>query len=107
MEFTVQDVINAIEAEFEGYESEFYVSLSQSRPLRLPTLGDEGLDAYEVEQYGGEGQGDEYYVVFKIEDRLFKKDAWYSSYDGTDWDECGPVYEVESFQKTITDYRAL
>lgn len=62
-----------------------------------------------VEEIGGEGQGDYAAVIFSVKTpkgtRLFRKEGFYSSYDGTDWD--GNFAEVETFQKTVTDYRAI
>ena len=41
--------------------------------------------------YGGEGQGDEYWVVFSVEKdsekTFFRLDGWYSSYDGSSFDD--------------------
>jgi hypothetical protein len=59
-----------------------------------------------VDRYGGEGQGDTLYVVFELEGRYFKFDGYYSSYDGYSWDD-GHLYEVEPFEKTVTDYRPI
>lgn len=39
-----------------------------------------------VEHFGGEGQGDDYWTVFKIGDRHFRKTGWYSSWEGASWD---------------------
>lgn len=59
----------------------------------------------EVEQYGGEGQGDTWYSVkyFKDHDVYIRTDGYYSSYNGTDFDE-GYGYEVKPTEKTITVY---
>lgn len=62
-----------------------------------------------VKDIGGEGQGDYAAVIFAVETpegrRLFRKEGYYSSYDGTDWD--GDFAEVEEFEKTVTDYRKV
>lgn len=41
-----------------------------------------------ADEYGGEGEGSTYYVVVKFVDHdvYIKVDAYYESYDGTDWD---------------------
>lgn len=46
-----------------------------------------------IEQKGGEGQGEEYYIVIYLTDHNFyvKADGYYSSYSGVDWES---VYEV-------------
>lgn len=69
-----------------------------------PNLGVvEGLGRGEyVDSYGGEGQGDERWVVIRFGDRYFRKDGYYASYDGTTWD--GDFREVKPTQKTITVY---
>ena len=66
----------------------------------------EGVGEWEeVDQYGGEGQGDTWYSVkyFKDHNVYIKTDGFYSSYNGTEFDE-GYGREVFSKQKTITVY---
>jgi hypothetical protein len=64
-----------------------------------------------VDNYGGEGMGDQYFVVFEIvsEDgltrRMFKKNGYYASHDGAYLD--GRLFEVKPVQKTITVYEAV
>ena len=64
----------------------------------------------EVEQYGGEGQGDTWYSVkyFPDHDVYIRVDGFYTSYNGTDfndgWDCCS---EVRPEQKTITVYKQI
>lgn len=47
----------------------------------------------EIDSYGGEGQGEEYFVVSRVFDKkteesfFIKFDAYYSSWDGIDWSE--------------------
>jgi hypothetical protein len=57
-------------------------------------------------EYGGEGQGDEYWMVVSISDgktaRFFRKDGWYASYDGGYLD--GKTYEVTPKEKLVTYY---
>jgi hypothetical protein len=57
----------------------------------------------EVEQYGGEGQGDTWYSIkhFKDHGVYIKTDGFYSSYNGTDFDY-GFGSEVKPVQKTVT-----
>ena len=61
-----------------------------------------------VQHYGGEGEGDQYYDVYKITDTLthkfayIKYEGYYDSWNGTSWDaECRLVTPVE---KTIIVY---
>lgn len=67
-----------------------------------------------VEDFGGEGQGDNYYLVFEIQwyvqggqiagaygsTSFFKLPGYYTSYEGGEYD--GDLYEVKPVQKTIT-----
>lgn len=61
----------------------------------------------EVDSYGGEGKGEEWYVVmhFVDHDVYIRVDGYYSSYEGVDfydgWSNCS---EVRPQQKTITVY---
>lgn len=60
----------------------------------------------EVEQVGGEGEGDTWYSVkyFKDHGVYIKTDGFYSSYNGTDFYE-GYGREVKPEQKTITVFQ--
>ena len=69
----------------------------------LPGIG----RAVVVESFGGEGQGDELWFVFKVygEDgttRLFRRNGWYQSFHGGEYD--GPTDEVYEAEKTIKVY---
>ena len=59
----------------------------------------------EVEQRGGEGQGDRWYTIkyFKDHDVYIKTKGFYSSYNGTDF-YYGFGEEVKPTQKTVTVY---
>jgi hypothetical protein len=62
----------------------------------------------EVDQYGGEGKGEDWWAVFhfKEPDIYVKIDGYYTSYDGTNFDggfeDCMKI--VSPRQKTITVY---
>lgn len=62
-------------------------------------------DFEEVKQVGGEGQGETWYSVkyFPKHDVYIKTEGFYSSYNGTDFDD-GYGEEVKPTQKTITVY---
>lgn len=61
-----------------------------------------------LEDFGGMDMGSERYVVFSMTDetgtRYFRKDGFYQSHYGTDWD--GEFREVRPVEKTITVYEA-
>lgn len=66
----------------------------------------DNLTAKVVAEYGGEGQGDQYWMVVSISDgtttRYFRRDGWYASYDGGTLD--GETYEVKPQERLITFY---
>lgn len=68
----------------------------------VPRLGKVRL----VEQHGGEGQGDQAWIVIGLTmchdvERLFRKEGWHASHDGTYYD--GELVEVAPrvIEKTI------
>lgn len=62
------------------------------------------LDIECVVDFGGEGQGDYWYRIFKIEDIFIKIDGSYQSYHGYDYREWRDVKEVFPKEKTIIVY---
>jgi hypothetical protein len=60
------------------------------------------------EQHGGEGEGDEYWLVFRVEnsdgsEQFFRVDGYYASYDGTSWDGA-QLREVNAVPRTVVFY---
>lgn len=57
------------------------------------------------EQYGGEGQGDIYFVVLSLEKngqkKYIKLDGWYASYAGHEFNDIYNPYEVKQVEKVI------
>lgn len=68
-------------------------------------LRGEKVEIVPVANYGGEGKGEERWVVARIGTQFFRKDGYYASHYGTDWD--GEFYEVKPVEKTITVYEAV
>lgn len=64
-----------------------------------------------LEQYGGEGMGDSYWVVFSVENdglkKFFKLDGWYASYNGHEFDNFLDFNEVIQVEKTIKVWENL
>ncbi len=60
----------------------------------------------EVEHVGGEGQGEEYYIVlyFKDHDVHLREDGYYTSYHGASFEASDGPYEVRPVQRMITFY---
>lgn len=72
-------------------------------PISIPGLGDISL----VANHGGEGQGDEAWVVISVTDsfgdvKLYRKDGYYRSYEGAGFDT--PLRQVQPKEKTVTVY---
>lgn len=95
---TAEELIKKLQ---ETYElAEFAYADSTLEPDNI-------LEFEEVFQYGGEGQGDEWYCVkyFKNCDIYLKIKAYYSSYEGILFDDgWDSVKEVRPHQRTITVY---
>lgn len=72
----------------------------------LPGIG----RATHIETIGGEGQGDEYSIVFSIEDangiRFFERSGYWASYDGAYLDD-GITQEVVQAEKTVSYWKAI
>ena len=67
----------------------------------------EGHEFSHEDQHGGEGQGEDYWIVFSVTNLVDKKDVtyykvpgWYQSYHGSEleWDN---LFEVKSVEKVI------
>lgn len=84
----------------DGPESWRSIKYGEGMPCEVSGLG----TLTYVDDYGGEGGGDEYWVVFSLKDdelmRWFRMDGWYQSYAGGEFDS--NLKEVSPKQKTIT-----
>lgn len=66
--------------------------------------------AHEDHVSGGENDGSDYKVVYKLTDKKTKDNhyllfsGYYVSYDGTSWDN-GSVVEVKKSKKTVVDWK--
>lgn len=63
-----------------------------------------------IETFGGEGLGDQYWVVFSLTDgdgntRLFRRNGYYASFDGGYLD--GPLLEVKPVDRMVTFYEEV
>lgn len=67
----------------------------------LPRVGEVEF----VEHVGGEGEGDHTHVVFKVSGKLFKLDGFYSSWEGTEWEDS--VYAVKPKEVKVIQYEAI
>lgn len=123
MSFTASELESIIEDDSDNVDGLYYV-YSDGREDRLSysdawseigwgggviRLNGQEYSWKAYKDVGGEGQGDYAAVIFSVETpegrRLFRKEGFYSSYDGTDWD--GSFSEVEEYEKTVTDFRRV
>jgi hypothetical protein len=64
-----------------------------------------------LEQYGGEGCGDDYWVVFSVTDEQlnettnYRLDGWYASYHGHEFHDYDAFYEVEPVEVMVIEWR--
>ncbi len=60
----------------------------------------------QIEQYGGEGKGEDWWVVYYFEDHdvYIKVDGYYQSYNGTEFVGWDCLSEVRPVEKTIIQY---
>jgi hypothetical protein len=93
-----QEIINEIENQEISISDFAYGEMENP----LPIIG------YweEVEQHGGEGRGEDWYSVkyFKDQNIYIKTSGFYSSYNGTDFEDDVYGEEVKPVSKTITVY---
>lgn len=112
-ERAVLDGINALERD-EIVNTFFYEALSMEGLNKYPEDFAEiakfaaSLDLTDfkmADSYGGEGQGDTYYKVFKFEsgDKVahIKFDGYYSSYEGSEYRQ---AFLVEPKEVTVIEY---
>jgi hypothetical protein len=96
------------EVEQSSYEgSEFWSEAHYSEPNYEVASLDVTLSHVDGE-HGGEGSAEYIWQVWKTVDaegnvQYFKKEGYYMSYDGSNWD--GELFEVEPFEKTVTDWK--
>lgn len=99
-----------------SYDSFLGALDASDRGVLIPNIG----QAFRVTQFGGEGEGDQYYYIFKVlsydtpdqlpsngaevvAERFFKVSGYYASYDGGYYDE---LFEVKPVEKPVTFWEA-
>ena len=60
-----------------------------------------------VEEWGGEGEGDTFGFVFKVDDTFYEIDGWYASHYGCEFANPYGYYEVEEAEKTVKYWKAV
>lgn len=96
--FTDNDNFDWYEAKYKEGEEEY--NLINVEPSIINKIG----PIKTVSSYGGEGGGDEYYVVIYLinYDLYIRNDGWYTSYEGGYFDD--EPYFVKPVEKTIIFY---
>lgn len=109
---TAKDIESAIEAMFDsdtdtdphiGSWYDLKWELRHFQPWKV-----EGLEhpVLVVEDFGGgEGSGEEMWIIVSYDGRYFRKDGYYASFDGDNWD--GPFVEVRRSQEIVTVFREV
>lgn len=114
MNLSVKDIETAIESyEYKG-ESGWYFWKYESDEVaghEVPGVGKVRL----IDSVGGgEGSGEEMYLIFSVQPegtkyasavRFFRKDGYYASFDGSNWD--GGFFEVKPTKHTVTIYQEV
>jgi hypothetical protein len=67
-----------------------------------------GIDTTSVDHYGGEGEGEKYYTVWKFsrdkEEVYFKFNGYYQSYNGSTYDD---YFQVEPKEVQVIQYEPV
>lgn len=106
-EFLVQEVEAALEAleaveDPDGWPSDIWDAINIGDVPETLELRGEQVPVKLVVTSGGEGEGDEAYIVLDVGGRLFRKDGYYASHDGYYWD--GDFREVHEVTRPVTFY---
>lgn len=105
-DYTAEEIDAAIDSlqdeDSESYDDSSWGSMAYGDGPETLMLRGETVPLVHVIQEGGEGQGDEIWFVFRVGTQLFRKEGYYASHYGSDWD--GELYEVVEKQKTVTVY---
>lgn len=96
-----EDVYTSIE-EINNAIGKYGFECSQEFKDEIAKLGNIKM----VENFGGEGKGDDYYKVYHFIDHdvYIKFQGWYASHQGSEYEE---MYEVRPKEVTTTQYNRL
>jgi hypothetical protein len=96
------------EHEYKGWKGEPCTSDGQDILTDEYSFEYEGHKFSHEEQFGGEGQGDDYWIVFSVASLTDDKDVTYYKVPGWHQSHCGSelewdnLFEVKSVEKTVT-----
>jgi hypothetical protein len=115
---TKKSLIEVIEMSEKQANLSFFKDLKYTSGISGIAHEDETLefgDGWKIENHyrhgGGEGDGSEHYVVLKVTQNDINETFWmvpgyYESYNGSEL-ELDSLYQVEPYEKTVTDYRKI
>ncbi|SIL62772.1 hypothetical protein [Mycobacteroides abscessus] len=110
MSYTIKDLNKAIEDEENSWEGSWFEFEDRieydSAGVVVPSIG----RATFVDQYGGEGKGEDLWMIFKVTsldgtERYFRRTGYWASFSGGEYD--GPTREVKATQKLVTVYEEI
>lgn len=94
------ELLNGCDEYYDMYREYVNDAWTGNNPLRIADF-----TVKIEEQFGGEGQGDTYWVVFSLErdgeKKYFKLDGWYASYNGHEFEDFYDFYEVKQVEKVV------
>jgi len=82
---------------FESAADHIYDTLDNG-DIELPS----GIASY-VDRFGGEGKGEDYWMVFSVGDQLFRFAGYHDSWSGVSW-EGAELEEVEAEKVVVVKY---
>lgn len=101
------------EVDAYGYSSVDWSEVAYNFNGWRPKYPDGVIEGYDgtvevVEDFGGEGEGDQCHVVFKFTPvdgsaQYFRVDGYYQSYDGKSWED-SDLHEVRAVERVVTFY---
>jgi len=100
------ELLNGCEDYYDMFSEYINGCCGGDNPIDIGGFIVEGL-----EQYGGEGMGDEYWVVFSVENdglkKFFKLEGWYASYNGHEFESFIDFEEVVQVEKVVKVWEKL
>lgn len=110
LEKPVEEAIKQLNLEENGDNVSEYC-IATEYPINTYNLDRSKLYVTQVDSFGGEGLGDEYWVIFKINhpehgEALVRYSGHYESWNGANWWGCEPEF-VEAYEYTKVGYRPI
>lgn len=93
------------EGEVDGWDELEYALKGRYGHTKLTSIilrGEPAPIEY-VADFGGQGQGDDLWLVIKVGDQLFRKEGYYASDYGSNWGD-GDFSEVHAVVREVTFY---